>query len=272
MSKYSSEPTYHVMKIMDKRLLGIDYIDATSLSLRQVVAASEVSWFALGYGPPSYETTFYNGDTLLSLPKNRKNGTDTENTILLTNIYLESLQETHDRAVYGVIDLLGDLGGVLEVIMVFTGIIFFPISEHHFILQATKRMFLARSSKRDDLFLDKKTANEEKNAEMLDILLETKMEENLPIELQEECRHHYLARLGLKDSILLFLYNRFYHPKLKKWCNWSKRSALQRLYNEGQERLEHELNIVNLLNGLRCSRILNEQLLISRKTDYTLSH
>ena len=34
MSKYSSEPVYKVMKIMDKRLLGIDYIDATSLSLR----------------------------------------------------------------------------------------------------------------------------------------------------------------------------------------------------------------------------------------------
>lgn len=77
MSKYSSEPTYRVMKIMDKRLLGIDFIDATSLSLRQVVADSEVSWFALGYGPPSYSTTFYNGDTLLSLPINRKNGTDT---------------------------------------------------------------------------------------------------------------------------------------------------------------------------------------------------
>lgn len=36
MSKYDSEPTYRIMKIMDKRLLGINYIDATSLTLRQV--------------------------------------------------------------------------------------------------------------------------------------------------------------------------------------------------------------------------------------------
>lgn len=88
MSKYTSEPVYRVMKIMDKRLLGIDYIDASSLSLRQVVAESEVSWFALGYGDPSYSTSFYNSDSLLSLPRNRKVGTDTEHTILLTNVYL----------------------------------------------------------------------------------------------------------------------------------------------------------------------------------------
>jgi len=91
MSKYSSEPTYRILKIMDKRLLGIDYIDVTTLTLRQVITQSEVSWFAIGYGPPSYSTTFYNGDSLLSLPRNRKNGTDTEHTILMTNIYLESL-------------------------------------------------------------------------------------------------------------------------------------------------------------------------------------
>ena len=133
-------------------------------------------------------------------------------------------------------------------------------------------MFLARSSKRNDLFLDKNSANKEQNAEILDILTEDKMEQFLPHELQEECKHHYLARLSLKDSILLFIYNRVYHPRCKKHCNWNKRSELMRLYNEGQERIENELNIVNLLNDLRCSRILNEQLMMSQKINYTLSH
>ena len=40
----------------------------------------------------------------------------------------------HTREVYGFIDILGDLGGVLEVIMVVMGGILMPISEHHFIL------------------------------------------------------------------------------------------------------------------------------------------
>lgn len=52
----------------------------------------------------------------------------------------------HKRKVYGFIDLLGDLGGVLEVIMVLTGAFLFPISEHHFTLQAAKRIFLARTT------------------------------------------------------------------------------------------------------------------------------
>ena len=64
------------------------------------------------------------------------------------------------------------------------------------------------------------------------------MEQFLPHELQEECKHHYLARLSLKDSILLFIYNRVYHPRCKKHCNWNKRSELMRLYNEGQERID----------------------------------
>lgn len=61
---------------------------------------------------------------------------------------------------------------------------------------------------------------------------------------------HYLARLSLRDSVLLFFYNRFYYP----WCKnrwpfwtWKKRSRLQRLYSETQEKLDHELNIVKLL-------------------------
>ena len=108
---------------------------------------------------------------------------DTDHIIARTNFYLNSLHKKHSRNVYGFIDLLGDLGGVLEVIMVFTGIIFFPISEHHFVLQATKRMFLARSSKRNDLFQKKSTADEERNEQMLQILTEDKMEEHLPPEL-----------------------------------------------------------------------------------------
>ena len=94
---------------------------------------------------------YYTVAQLLRVPEFRKKGTDNEYELVRTNIYLSSLQKANDRAVYGIIDLLGDLGGVLEVIMVITGIFLCPISEHHFILQATKRMFLARS-KRTDLF------------------------------------------------------------------------------------------------------------------------
>ena len=49
-------------------------------------------------------------------------------------MYLSTLRRTYTREVYGMIDILGDLGGVLAVIMVVTGALLMPISEHHFIL------------------------------------------------------------------------------------------------------------------------------------------
>ena len=64
----------------------------------------------------------------------------------------------HLREVYSFIDILGDLGGVLEVIMVVMGGLLLPIAEHHFTLQAAKRIFMAKSSD-PKLFLSKKFGN-----------------------------------------------------------------------------------------------------------------
>ena len=51
----------------------------------------------------------------------------------------------HQRRIYGYLDLLGDLGGVTEVIMIVFGIFLFPISKHSFIIKATKKLFMART-------------------------------------------------------------------------------------------------------------------------------
>jgi len=55
----------------------------------------------------------------------------------------------HHRKCYGAFDLLGDLGGVIEVIMVLFGFMIYPISEHSFMLKATKKLFKARTTKND---------------------------------------------------------------------------------------------------------------------------
>ena len=64
----------------------------------------------------------------------------------------------HLRQVYGLLDILGDLGGVLEVIMVVMGALLMPIAEHHFTLQAAKRIFMAKTTD-PKLFLNKKYGN-----------------------------------------------------------------------------------------------------------------
>ena len=57
----------------------------------------------------------------------------------------------HERAVYGSLDLLGDLGGVTEVVMIVFGVFLYPISEHSFTLKAAKKMFKVRT-KENNLF------------------------------------------------------------------------------------------------------------------------
>lgn len=60
-------------------------------------------------------------------------------------IWLQAEQQSHERSIYGWIDLLGDLGGVTEVIMICFGFFLFPISEHSYILKASKKLFFART-------------------------------------------------------------------------------------------------------------------------------
>jgi hypothetical protein len=62
----------------------------------------------------------------------------------------------HYRVVYDILGVLGDLGGVTEVIMLFFGFFLYPIAEHSFYLQAIKKLYLARASD-NNLFLDKNT-------------------------------------------------------------------------------------------------------------------
>jgi hypothetical protein len=49
------------------------------------------------------------------------------------------------------LDLLGDLGGVTEVIMIVFGLFIFPVSEHSFIIKAVKKLYMAKT-KNDKLF------------------------------------------------------------------------------------------------------------------------
>ena len=52
----------------------------------------------------------------------------------------------HSRVVYNFLDLVGDLGGVLEVILVVFGFFFNRVSEHSYVLTALNKLFLVRTS------------------------------------------------------------------------------------------------------------------------------
>ena len=57
---------------------------------------------------------------------------------------------------YGVLDLLGDLGGVSEIFMLVIGFFLAPISQHVFHKKAIKQLYFAKSKKKD-IFQNRKT-------------------------------------------------------------------------------------------------------------------
>lgn len=55
------------------------------------------------------------------------------------------------RRKYALLDLLGDLGGVLEVILLAFGFFLLPLSEFSYLIEAAQSLFYARTH-RDDIF------------------------------------------------------------------------------------------------------------------------
>ena len=53
------------------------------------------------------------------------------------------------------LDLFGDIGGVVEVILMLTELFVKPIAEHMFLLKAIQKLFLARTTDKN-LFAEKK--------------------------------------------------------------------------------------------------------------------
>ena len=51
---------------------------------------------------------------------------------------------SHSRAIYSFLDLLGDLGGVTEIILLVFGGILFPISYHSYVTKAINRLYFAK--------------------------------------------------------------------------------------------------------------------------------
>ena len=52
----------------------------------------------------------------------------------------------HARAIYDFLDLLGDLGGIVEIFIVMFGALLFPISYHSYVVKAISRLFFVNAN------------------------------------------------------------------------------------------------------------------------------
>jgi hypothetical protein len=72
--------------------------------------------------------------------------------LFVNKFWLTGQVQQNKRQIFGWFDLLGKLGGITNVMMLLFGFFLFGISEHSFILKASKKLFIARTADKD-LFL-----------------------------------------------------------------------------------------------------------------------
>jgi hypothetical protein len=96
-------------------------------------------------------------------------------TLFNTRIWLDSTMTTSYRTIYHFVDVLGDLGGVLEILIVVFGIVCCTFSEYSFIITAANKYFNARTS--NEIIFDQK-----------DFVIETERLDSSPERMQSPNR------------------------------------------------------------------------------------
>ena len=149
-------------------------------------------------------------------------------------IYLDDTYIINQRRIYCINNLLVDLGGIMKSIISLLTAFSYPISWYLFTLKSIKRLFFAQTS-------EQKFFKHEKSLKINKIKLQNKsqIQQDKDIEI-----NHRIIRLKDKDCLLLFLSQVF-----NKSCffYWPKYKRMKKLFDEGNERVKSELNIVKIL-------------------------
>jgi hypothetical protein len=94
----------------------------------------------------SYVGEYYDIGKMIDRPKIKSDlKPETKDLIYMSTTILHNESVKFNRQIYNIFDLLGDLGGVTEVIMIIFGFFLFSISEHSFYLTALTKLFYART-------------------------------------------------------------------------------------------------------------------------------
>lgn len=175
--------------------------------------------------------------------------------LLQNRFYLQDQVYTHKRKIYDIVALLGDLGGVTEVIMLVLGIILFPISESSYNMMSTKRMFLART--KDDKFFRDVDEEAKKKKFLADL------PDGIRSRLKNEIQKHRIIRITLFDKLCYYMHNQIGCFFVCGFCCWPNKKKFLRLIDEAQDRLEAELDVVKIIQNLRNMKVLLKSSLMS---------
>lgn len=268
LTEHDKKPTRKVMQILGQHILSKDTVLRDTISIEQV--KYETRDHFIHFGEPTERGEFYQVSDVVNRPLFKS---EFPNVLLYTQFYLMPYKVEYYRETYGVMQFLTELGGFLKAITIFCFILNYPIARHLFYLHILKQLFYART-KKDSILKRPDARNLSKNEWSRMKFLK---QERVPTELMEddnfmlEIKKHKLIKIPTKEKLLMFFH--VYIPQcISKLFSWRKKESFLRLYNEGKQKIDRDLNVIRLVKNLNFLKIFMNNNLMSEKVRWQVAH
>jgi len=104
------------------------------------------------FDEPTTEGTFYNIRGFFKDDMMPTIWEGNESTLLWHTLLLDSVEIHHEKTVYGILDLIGDLGGVADIFFFGIGLIILPFSSYGYYLKTLGLLYFAKVDSGCNLF------------------------------------------------------------------------------------------------------------------------
>lgn len=196
---YGRKPTYTRMKWQNSQLLDPNFSFLYHNYLRKNRIHTEDDWIDLGQ-----ERTWAYYDLSRQLFQKQHIDSDYSDILFASINYLDQQNAIHIRKIFNFIDLLGVMGGVMELIIFMFGVLLFPISKHSFFLVMIRKLFLARTSHKEFFKKSNDNLNENEKRKLTRRESRTKV---LGSQIMHELSNYRVINLNFRSSLKLFFMN-----------------------------------------------------------------
>lgn len=214
---------------------------------------------------PTHEDDFFDINKMILRPLLRINEKD-KDQLAITRLFLSREHIHHEREIYSLFDMLGDLGGVTEIVMLTFTFFLSPISEHKFNMIAAKRMFLAHT--KDKNMFVAPNVNDIKMNKYLD---KGRFPKSLSKEELEDIKDNRYIKLSFKDSLCLYLSNNWGGCLVCNCC-WFRKRKFKKLFDYTKYKIEKNLDLQKFINYQRLFKHILKNHLLTPDDLFRLNH
>ena len=179
--------------------------------------------------------------------------------MLQLKISLGNKSINHERQVFTFIDLMGNLGGVFDLLVFIFGIFVAPISEHSFILKFLQRLYILHSSE-IGVFNPISGSPTKKNSNKL-------KHKNLKYKIPQKIinvKEYFPINISTWESIKLF----FYCKGMKS----RKMNAQLSMIKKGKQKIDEDLSIERVIKHVRDTKIWSKMKGISLQEKFMIQY